>query len=239
MSDTHTYSSDVAFTPAVKVDSGPQGIARGLCPCRGARRLAHRDRRQPRGFLAQHQQPLFRDRLRRRAALHPASRRAEGLCQNPGQEHAGLRRLRRQPAIHHARQSLGKPQGAYLRDGLCPSPPGEDLGRGARGRRRSGAAAVADAAGLQGAARAGDPVSGLRPGTPTARSTSRRSSTPPMSPRRWPRAMRGSRNWRRKLAALKGEHRRRAECNHLRCMHSRGAVKRQAACRSGVQTNSG
>ena len=30
-------------------DPGPQGLARGLCPCRGARRLAHRDRREPRG----------------------------------------------------------------------------------------------------------------------------------------------------------------------------------------------
>ena len=38
----------------------------------------------------------------------------------------------------------------------------------------------------------------LRPGTPIARSTSRRNSMPPTWRRRWPRAMRGLRSWRRK-----------------------------------------
>ena len=44
------------------------------------------------------------------------------------------------------------PEGAYLRHGLCAPPSRQDLGRGARGRGRSGADRIADAEGLQGAA---------------------------------------------------------------------------------------
>ena len=104
------------------------------------------------------------DRLGRRPALHPASRRPKGLCQNPRQEHHRVCRLQRQPAVHHARQSLGESQGAYFRDGLRPSPAREDLGRGTHGRRRPRTDEIADAARLQGAARTGHPVPDLSVG---------------------------------------------------------------------------
>ena len=42
------------------------------------------------------------------SALHPASRRAQGLHQGARRAHAGLCRLCRKPAVHHARQSCGK-----------------------------------------------------------------------------------------------------------------------------------
>ena len=153
------------------------------------------------GFLAETNSFYLATASARRPALYPASRRPEGLCQNPRQEHDRVRRLQRQPAIHHARQSLGEPEGAYLRDGLRASPPRQDLGRGARGRRRSGADQIADAAGLQGAARAGDPVPDLGvghqlPAAHPAKVRCRRRGS-----RRLPHAMRVSpsskRNWPR------------------------------------------
>ena len=89
----------------------------------------------PRVWLRR-EQSLFRNRLRRRPALYPASRRTEGLHQDSRQEHDCLCRLQRQPAVHHARQSVGESQGLYLHHGLCPPPQGEALGRSAGHRRR-------------------------------------------------------------------------------------------------------
>ena len=190
------------------------------------RRLAHRNRRQSRGLSGRDQQPLFRNRQRRRPALYPASRRPERFCQDAGQDHAGLRRLQRQPAIHHPGQSLGKSEGAYLRDGLRPSPPGEDLGRGARGRRRSGAAEIADAAGLQGAARTGDPVQDFGVGH----------QLPAAHPAEIRRRRRGGGAGRARRADRRtGSGTRRIEGRARR----RRIEGIQAACRSGVQAKSG
>ena len=144
------------------------------------------------------QQSLSLNRQRRRPAVHSASRRPKRFCQNPRQDHARLRRLPRQQAVYHPGKSLGKSEGLYLYNGLRPSPPGENLGRGARGRRRPGPPGITDAEGLQSAARTGDRVSKLRRGTPIARSTSRKNSTQPTWRPRWPHAMPGSPNWKRK-----------------------------------------
>ena len=45
---------------------------------------------------------------------------------------ARLRRLRRQPPVHHARQPVGESQGVHLPDGLREQPAGEALGHRAR-----------------------------------------------------------------------------------------------------------
>ncbi len=158
MSDVHTYSSDVAFTPAVKAIQTRKGSREAYAhvEARGGWRTEIDENLA--GFLAETN------------SFYLATATADG---QPYIQHRGgpkgfvkildknthrVRRLQRQPAVHHAGQSVGESEGAYLRDGLCASPPRQDLGRGARGRGRSGADGIADAAGLQGAARAGDPV---------------------------------------------------------------------------------
>ena len=183
--------------PGGEGDPDPQGLARGLRSCRGARRLAHRDRRKSRRLSRRDQQLLPCDGLGGRPALYPAPRRAEGFCQNSRQEHHRVCRLQRQPAVHQPRQFVGESEGAYFRDGLCASPAREDLGRGARGRGRSGSDEIADAAGLQGAARTGHPVQDVGVGYRIARSTSRKNSTRPMSRRRLPCATPASPNSKR------------------------------------------
>jgi len=87
MSDTHTYSSssDVAFTRAVKAIQTAKGSRDGYAQveAHGGWRTEI-DERLTTGSRGG-QQPVFRDRQRRRPALYPASRRTEGLCQNPRQ----------------------------------------------------------------------------------------------------------------------------------------------------------
>ena len=58
MSDVHTYSSDVAFTPAVKAIQARKGSRDGYARGRAERRLAHRDRRKARGRFSPTQQPV-------------------------------------------------------------------------------------------------------------------------------------------------------------------------------------
>ena len=124
----------------------------------GTRRVADAHHARPRGIHRGADQRVPRDRECRRSALHPASRRAGGLPARARRQDHRLRRLRRQPAVHHAGQSRRQSQGASVPDRLCAPAAGEDLGRGARGRRRRRADRAPDARGLQGAARAGDPV---------------------------------------------------------------------------------
>ena len=44
MSDTHTYSSDVAFTPAVKAIQARKGSREGYANVEAEWRMAHRNR---------------------------------------------------------------------------------------------------------------------------------------------------------------------------------------------------
>ena len=93
MSDVQTYSSDVAFTPAVKAIQTRKGSRDAYANVeeRGGWRTEIDE--DLAGFSGGDQQLLSRDRLGRRPALYPASRRPEGLCQNPRQEHDRVRRL--------------------------------------------------------------------------------------------------------------------------------------------------
>ena len=86
MSDTHTYSSDVAFTPAVKAIQTKKGSREGYAEVERSggwrtevdERLAALSRR--------HQQLLHGNRNRRWTTLYPAPWRTEGLRQGAGQE---------------------------------------------------------------------------------------------------------------------------------------------------------
>ena len=100
-----TPTTDVAFTPAVKAIQSRRGS-----------RAGYRHASRTRGgwsatitpdlaaFIAEPRLVLPRHRQRRGPALHPASRRPAGLPARARRPHAGLRRLRRQPPVHHRRQ---------------------------------------------------------------------------------------------------------------------------------------
>ncbi len=103
MSDVHTYSSDVAFTPAVKAIQTRKGSREGYAHVeeRGGWRTEIDENLA--GFLAETNSFFLATACRGRPALYPAPRRAEGFCQNPRQEHHRVCRLQRQPAVHHAK----------------------------------------------------------------------------------------------------------------------------------------
>jgi len=123
MSDIHAFSSDVAFTPAVKAIQARKGSRDTYAQVEqrgGWRSDIDEDLA---AFLAA-QDSMFLATASADGQPISASRRAERLHPDSGQEHAGVRRLRRQPAIHHARQPLGESEGQHLPDRLCPSPVG-------------------------------------------------------------------------------------------------------------------
>ena len=177
-------NSDIVFPEAARRAQAERGSAQRLRqegrgrisrpgdagPCRLHRRARHR---------------VPRDRVGGRRALHPASRRTEGLHQGDRRADARLRRLRRQPAVHHhqqpGRQRPGVPVPARLRQppahqGLGPRPRG-------RGRRRRCWSAWSIRAIAPGpSARS---CSRSRPGTSTARSTSPSASRRPRWRWRW------------------------------------------------------
>ena len=133
MADTLTYSSDVAFTPAVRTISARKGS-----------RDAYAHVEQRGGWRTGIDADLAA-RLADANSLYFATSTADGqpYIQHRGgpkgfvkvldKHHAGFRRLQRQPAIHHARQPVGESKGLHLHHGLCASPPRQDLGPGARG----------------------------------------------------------------------------------------------------------
>ena len=133
MSDVHTYSSDVAFTPAVKAIQARKGSREAY---------AHVEQRG--GWRTEIDENLAAF-LGETNSFYLSTASADG---QPYIQHRGgpkgfvkildknthcLRRLQRQPAVHHPGKSVGKPEGAYLRDGLRAPPSGEDMGRGAGG----------------------------------------------------------------------------------------------------------
>ena len=135
MSDTHTYSSDVAFTPAVKAIQTRKGS-----------REAYAQVEQNGGWRTEIDEKLAAF-LADTNSFYLATATADGqpYIQHRGgpkgfvkildkntiafADYAGNRQY------HHPGQSLGEPEGAYLHHGLCASPPREDLGRGARWSR--------------------------------------------------------------------------------------------------------
>src|SRR5262249_59804314 len=80
---------------------------------------------------------------RRRRALYPAPRRPEGLHQSAGREDARLRRLRREPPVHHAEQPRRERSRLPVPARFCAPTADQTLGPRARGRRRPGIARAA------------------------------------------------------------------------------------------------
>ena len=191
--------------PGGESDPDPQGIARRLCPCRAERRLAHRSRRKSRGLSGRDQQLL----------LATASADGQPYIQHRGGP-KGFVKVLDKNTLAFADYSGNR---QYITQGnLSENPKAHIFVMDYAHRRRvkiwgearvvdddPALTAVADAAGLQGAARTGRSCSRSRRGTPIARSTSRRNSMPPM----WRQAL-AVRDGRiaeleAELAALKGE----------------------------------
>ena len=140
-------------------DPDAQGLARRLCPRRGARRLARRASR-----------PTSPPSSRRRPASSSSTANGEGqpYIQHRGGP-AGFLKVLDEKTIGFAdfsgnRQFITQgnladnTQGLPVPDRLCASAAHQDLGHGARRRGRCRADGEADAGGLQGAPRAGHPV---------------------------------------------------------------------------------
>ena len=158
MSDVHTYSSDVAFTPAVKAIQTRKGSREGYAQAeaRGGWRTEIDENLA--AFLGQTN------------SFYLATATADG---QPYIQHRGgpkgFVKILDKNTIAFADYSGNR---QYITQGnLSENPKAyifvmdyahrrrvKTLGRGARGRGRSGAAAIADAAGLPRAAGAGDPV---------------------------------------------------------------------------------
>ena len=134
MSDTHTYSSDVAFTPAVKAIQTRKGS-----------REAYAHVEQNGGWRTEIDDNLAAF-LAETNSLYFATASADG---QPYIQHRGgpkgFVKILDKNTLAFADYSGNRQyitqgnlsensEGLHLRDGLCPSPPGEDLGRGARGR---------------------------------------------------------------------------------------------------------
>ncbi len=123
-----------------KGDPDPQGLAPGLCADGSGRLLGASHHRRPEGRDRGPDQRVPGDRQRARAALHPAPRRPGGLPEGVGRADDRLCRLRRQPPVHHPRQSRGEPAGATVPHRLRPPAPYQGVGHGARRGRRRGTA---------------------------------------------------------------------------------------------------
>ena len=186
-----TPSSDIAFSPSVKAVQQRRGSRAGYAKMEGKGGFATTIDRIACGVHRQAALILSRDGERRRPALYSASWRAAGLPAGARREDARLRRFQRQPAIHLHRQSRRQCEGHAVPHGLREPHAREDLGHGARGRGRSRTHRQALPRGLQGPRRAGRSSSPSRPGTATARSISRRCSSPRTLPR-WSSASNGA-----------------------------------------------
>ena len=179
----------------------PHGVARGLCPHGTARWLADRGHARPRrlhrGSSPASTSPPPAPRASPISST-AAARRASCACSTSRRSPSPTCG---QPAIHQPGEPVGEPAAQIFLMDYANRQPREDLGRGAGGRGRPGAARDAVPRGLQGAPRTGDhlPDHGLGCELPAAhsRSASRRRMSPPP----WRARMRGSRNWRRNLNA--------------------------------------
>ena len=140
MSDMHTYSSDVAFTPAVKAIQTRKGSRDGLCPASsrtaaGAPRSTKTSRpswpRPTASILATATadgQPYIQHRGGPKGFVKILDKDTLAFA-----DYSGNRQYITQGNLSE------NPKALHLHHGLCASPPREDLGRGARGGGRSGA----------------------------------------------------------------------------------------------------
>ena len=204
MSDSQHLFQRRGVHPGGEGDPGPQGIARWLCPCRAERRVAHRDRRQTwRPFWPRPTACFLRPPSPTASPISSiaAARRALSGCWTrtrwPLPITAATGNTSRKAISRKTRKAH-----IFVMD-YAHRRRVKIWGEARVVGRRSGVAAIADAEGLK--ARPEQVILfGSRRGTPIARSTFRRNSTPPTWRRRWPRAMRALRNWRPSWRALKG-----------------------------------
>ena len=149
MPETHLYSSDVAFTPAVKAIQERKGSREAYAhvEARGGWRTEIDENLA--AFLADANSFYFAT----------ASADGQPYIQHRGGPKGFIKTLDKNTlafADYSGNQqyitqgkSIRKPQGLYLRDGLCPSPKGEAMGRSADRRRRPCASKIADAQGYR------------------------------------------------------------------------------------------
>ena len=195
MSDTHTYSSDVAFTPTVKTIQARKGS-----------RDAYAHVEQRGGWRTEIDADLAA-RLAEANSLYFATSTADG---QPYIQHRGgpkgFVKVLDNNTLAFADYSGNR---QYITEGnLSENPKAYIFVMDYAHRRRVkiwGEARVVDddpallASLMPPVTRRGpnrSSSSRFRHGTPIARSTSRRNSTPPTWRRRWPRAMAGSRSWK-------------------------------------------
>ncbi len=152
-------NSDIVFTPAARQAQAERGSA-GAYDKRIAAGFPDRVTARACGLHRRSRHRIPRDRLGRRRALHPASRRSERLHQGHRRQDARLRRLRRQSAVHHHRQSRRERSRLSVPARFCRATADQDLGARACRRRRSGVAGAARRSRLPRPARARDPVHG-------------------------------------------------------------------------------
>ena len=134
MENAQIYSSDVAFTPAVKAIQTAEGLAPGLCPHGGRGLLGDHDNIRTCGLHRGANECLLCDRKQGGPALYPASRRPQRLSARARRENDWLHRLFGQPAIYQPGKPCRKSKSPSLSHRLCPSAADQDLGRGARRR---------------------------------------------------------------------------------------------------------
>ena len=99
---------DVAFTPTVRAMQERHGSRRAYAKLDAQRRLEQHRHRGARRVHRTTGFAVLRDGQRRRAAVRAASRRPARLPARARRPHAGLRRLSRQPPVHHGRQPRGE-----------------------------------------------------------------------------------------------------------------------------------
>jgi hypothetical protein len=107
MSDVHTFSSDVAFTPAVKAVQARKGSREAYARVEQNGRLAPRSTRTSRGFLAE-TDSFFLAIASADGQPTSSTAAARRASSKPWTEHDRVRRLQRQPAIHHASRNLSE-----------------------------------------------------------------------------------------------------------------------------------
>ncbi len=188
MSNTHLYSSDVAFTPAVKEIQARKGSRRAY---------AHAE--QNGGWRTEVDENLAAF-LAETNSIYFATASADG---QPYIQHRGgpkgFVKILDKTTLAFADYSGNR---QYITQGnLSENPKAHIFVMDYAHRRRvkiwGEARVVDDDPALMETLTSRGSCSRLRRGTPTARSISRKNSMPPMWRPRWPRATRGSRNWKR------------------------------------------
>ena len=127
------YSSDVAFTPAVKAIQSRKGSRQGYASM------------EERGSWETRITPDLAEFIGRQAAsslerLTPTASPTSSIAADhpafsgAGRQDAWLCRFRGQPSVHYARQSDRESESLHFSDRLWKSPADQDLGRGARCR---------------------------------------------------------------------------------------------------------